>query len=73
MFQKRNKHNLYKDFEEEMKPGEGGPPSDFNIQDFLVPVEKTEVPETLIFPKTASPALWQVEYMLKSRPLASEL
>ena len=35
-----------KDFEEEMKPGEGGPPSDFNIQDFLVPVEKTEVPET---------------------------
>ncbi len=35
-----------KDFEEEMKPGEGGPPSDFNIQDFLVPIKKAEVPET---------------------------
>jgi len=35
-----------KDFEEEMKPGEGGPPADFNIQDFLVPIKKAEVPET---------------------------
>ena len=34
-----------KDFEDEMKPGEGGPPSDFNIQDFLVPVKKAEAPE----------------------------
>ena len=31
-----------KDFEDEMKPGEGGPPSDFNIQDFLVPVKKAD-------------------------------
>jgi len=35
-----------KDFEEEMKPGDGGPPADFNIQDFLVPIKKAEVPET---------------------------
>ena len=35
-----------KDFEDEMKPGERGPLSDFNIQDFLVPVKKAEVPET---------------------------
>ena len=33
-----------KDFEEEMKPGEGGPPSDFNIQDYLLPIKKAEVP-----------------------------
>ena len=32
-----------KDLEDEMKPGEGGPPSDFNIQDFLVPVKKADV------------------------------
>ena len=35
-----------KDFEEEMKPGEGGPPADFDIKDFLAPIEKAEVPET---------------------------
>jgi len=35
-----------KDFEDEMKPGEGGPPSDFNIQDYLLPIKKAEVPET---------------------------
>ena len=33
-----------KDFEDEMKPGEGGPPSDFNIQDYLLPIKKAEVP-----------------------------
>ena len=31
-----------KDFEDEMKPGEGGPPADFDIKDFLVPVEKAD-------------------------------
>lgn len=35
-----------KDFEEEMKPGEGGPPADFDIKDFLAPIKKAEVPET---------------------------
>ena len=31
-----------KDLEEEMKPGAGGPPADFDIKDFLVPVEKAD-------------------------------
>jgi len=31
-----------KDFEDEMKPGEGGPPSDFNIQDYLLPIKKAD-------------------------------
>tara|TARA_B100001250_G_scaffold401435_1_gene413322 strand:+ start:503 stop:904 length:402 start_codon:yes stop_codon:yes gene_type:complete len=31
-----------KDFEDEMKPGEGGPPADFDIKDFLAPVKKAD-------------------------------
>ena len=30
-------------FEDEMRPGEGGPPADFDIKDFLTPVKKAEV------------------------------
>ena len=32
-----------KDFEDEMRPGAGGPPADFDIKDFLTPVKKAEV------------------------------
>jgi hypothetical protein len=31
-----------KDLEEEMKPGAGGPPADFDINDFLTPVKKAD-------------------------------
>jgi len=31
-----------KDFEDEMRPGAGGPPADFDIKDFLAPVKKAD-------------------------------
>ena len=35
-----------KDLEEEMKPGAGGPPADFDIKDFLTPVKKADASDS---------------------------